>query len=100
MRPIIIMSLVLGLSITSLLGIMYDYGAVTLDNSGRREYGYCPINPETLLSRAQFEISGCPVVRVYISNWNQLTTLEQTTIDSQMRALGFKDISEFDIRVR
>ena len=71
-----------------------------LDNSGRREYGYCPLSPETMLSRAQFEINGCPLVRVYITNWNQLTLLDQQTIDSQLRSSGFKDIGEFDSRVK
>lgn len=76
------------------------YGAITLDDNNRREYGYCPISPETMSSRVQFEINGCPVVRVYIVNWNQLTTLEQTTLDTQMRSAGFRDIGEFDARVR
>ena len=76
------------------------YGAISVDNSGRREYGYCPIQPETMLSRAQFEINGCPIIRVYVTNWDKLTSLEQTTVDSQLRTMGFKDISELDSSVR
>ena len=92
--PVIIIAVVLG----SISGIAY--GAISIDNSGRREYGYCPISPETLLSRAQFEINGCPLIRVYISNWNELTTIDQTTIDTQLKSLGFKDIGDFDSRVK
>lgn len=83
--------------LTVVLSVAY---AQTIDNSGRREYGYCPISPETMLGRAEFEINGCPLVRVYITNYNQLSTIEKTTIDTQMRASGFRDISEFDERVR
>ena len=74
--------------------------AQTIDNSGRREYGYCPITPETISSRVGLEINGCPIIRVYVTNWNELTVLEQTTVDTQLRAMGFKDISELDVRVR
>lgn len=83
---------------------LYVFGASlntsTIDNSGRREYGYCPLNTESLSSRAQIEVNGCPLVRVFITNWNQLSPIDQQTIDSQMRALGFKDIGEFDSRVK
>lgn len=88
------------LTISFTLKYVYGAGTITIDNSGRREYGYCPIAPETMLSRAQFEINGCPLIRTYITNWNQLTITEQTTIDTQLRAIGFKDISEFDSRVK
>lgn len=84
--------------------VIYVFGASlntsTIDNAGRREYGYCPMTPESLSSRAQIEVNGCPLVRVFITNWNQLSSIDQSTIDSQMRALGFKDIGEFDNRVK
>lgn len=72
----------------------------TIDNAGRREYGYCPVDPSTISSRAQLEINGCPLIRAYVTNWNSLTPSDQSTIDSQMRLLGFKDIGEFDNRVK
>lgn len=84
----------------SILGTIVAFGAVTLDNSNRREYGYCPLAPEGISSRVSLQVNGCPLMRVYISNWNQLTTLEQTTVDTQLRSMGFKDIGEFDVRVR
>lgn len=98
--PILI---IIGVVLGSISGIAYGAitaNSITIDNSGRREYGYCPISPETMLSRAQFEINGCPLVRVYISNWNELSPTDQTTIDTQLRSLGFKDIGEFDYRVK
>lgn len=100
-RTWIIFSLIILVVCSTVMVInVYAVNTTTIDNSGRREYGYCPIAPETMLSRAEFEINGCPLVRTYITNWDRLTITEQTTIDSQLRALGFKDISEFDSRVK
>lgn len=99
MRDIIIILIIIGLFFIPLFTVTI-YATITTDNTGRREYGYCPISPETMLSRAQFEVNGCPLVRVYITNWNQLTILDQQTIDSQLRSAGFKDIGEFDSRVK
>jgi len=72
------------------------YGAVTLDNSNRREYTWCPINDQ--LAKTNISVEGCPLARVYINDWNRLTVLQQTTIDSQMRGLGFVDAGEHVIR--
>jgi len=65
----------------------------TLDNSGRREYTYCPIS-DTLAKSINGEINGCPISRVYINHWNQLTPLQQTDIDTKLRAIGFVDSGE------
>lgn len=89
-----------GTSLAFTIDYVYGAGTITVDNSGRREYGYCPINPELLSSRAELEINGCPLIRTYITNWDKLTILEQQTIDTELRGLGFKDISEFDNRVK
>lgn len=97
MKTWIAISLIVSVVLGSLSGIAY--ASITLDNN-RREYGYCPITPESMLNKAQFEINGCPIVRVYIVNWNQLSSLEQTTIDTQMRNAGFKDIGELDARTK
>ena len=101
MNNITLIIIITGILVFSYIGyVAYGASVSTIDNSGRREYGYCPISPETMLSRAQFEINGCPLIRVYITNWNQLTVLDQQTIDSQLRSAGFKDIGEFDSRVK
>lgn len=69
---------------------------ISLDNSNRREYTYCPINDE--LSKTNIEINGCPLTRVYVNDWNRLTVGQQTQIDSQLRALGFVDAGEHILR--
>jgi len=75
----------------------YAYSAsittTTLDNSGRREYTYCPIS-DTLAKAINGEINGCPLSRVYIKDWNKLTPLQQTDIDTKLRAIGFVDSGE------
>jgi hypothetical protein len=71
-----------------------------LDNAGRREYVYCPVNPSLLSSRTTYEINGCPSVRIYVNNWNQLSVLDQTAIDSQLRSAGFKEPSELGNIIR
>lgn len=65
----------------------------TIDNSGRREYTYCPIS-DTLAKSMNAEINGCPLTRVYVNNWNNLTPLQQTDIDTKLRAIGFVDSGE------
>ena len=90
----IIIALIIG--ILSSIPIV-AYGAITLDNSNRREYTYCPIT-DNLAKSLNAEIDGCPLVRVYVNNWNTLTSLQQTTIDSQLRGLGFVDAGEHIIR--
>ena len=95
--------IIIGIIFGSIFGIAYGAiieNSITLDNSDRREYGYCPISPEVMLSKAQFEINGCPIVRVYVSNWNSLSEIEKSTIDTQLRSSGFKDIGELDQRVK
>lgn len=76
---------------------MVAMGAISLDSSNRREYTWCPMtdsNAKTLNA----EINGCPLVRVYINDWNRLTPLQQSDIDSRMRAMGFVDAGEHIIR--
>lgn len=75
---------------------MIAMGAVSVDN-GRREYTWCPLtdsNAKTLNA----EINGCPLVRVYINDWSRLTPLQQSDVDSRMRAMGFVDAGEHIIR--
>lgn len=91
MHSMIIFLLLVGIGLGALSGAVY---AQTIDNSGRREYVYCPIDPALLSSRTTYEINGCPTVRVYVDNWNSLTALDKTSIDSQLRSSGFKDVSE------
>jgi hypothetical protein len=76
------------------------YGAITVDNSSRREYVYCPIDPSTLNSKTTYEINGCPIARVYVDRWNTLTELDKTAIDTQLRNSGFKDVGEVDPRIK
>jgi len=75
----------------------YAYSAsittTTLDNSGRREYTYCPIS-DTLAKSINGEVNGCPLARVYINDWNKLTPLQQTDIDTKLRTIGFVDSGE------
>lgn len=84
-------------SLSIILTIAIAYGASlstsTIDNAGRREYTYCPIS-DTLSKSLNAEINGCPLVRIYVNNWNSLTPLEQSTIDSQLRVIGFVDSGE------
>jgi len=79
----------------------YSYSASittkTIDNSGRREYTYCPIS-DTLVKSLNAEIDGCPLTRVYVNNWNSLTPLQQTDIDTKLRAIGFVDSGEHIIK--
>lgn len=74
--------------------------AITVDNSDRREYVYCPIDTEELKVITTYEINGCPLVRVYIDNWTKLTLEEQTIIGQQMKANGFKDVGAVDRELR
>jgi hypothetical protein len=70
---------------------------ITVDNTNRREYTYCPI-PDSTARSLNAEIDGCPLMRVYINNWSSLTVLQQNTIDTQMRTLGFVDAGEHLIK--
>jgi hypothetical protein len=65
----------------------------TIDNAGRREYTYCPIDDTTVKS-FNGEVDGCPLARVYINDWAKLTTVQQTAIDTKLRSLGFVDTGE------
>lgn len=75
---------------------MIAMGAVSLDGSNRREYTWCPINDQ--LAKTNVSIEGCPIVRIYVNDWSRLTPLQQTTIDTQLRTLGFVDAGEHVIR--
>lgn len=103
-KSILLLISLIVISVSSFSGlIIFAHGLTispSVDQEGRREYGYCPISPENMLSRAQFEINGCPLIRVYVTNWNQLSTPDQQTLDTQLRSAGFKDISELDSRVK
>jgi len=66
---------------------------ITLDNSNRREYTYCPLSDSEIKS-LNAEINGCPLVRIYVNDWNKLTSLEQTAIDTLLRGKGFVDSGE------
>lgn len=94
MDKIYIAFIIFGLSV---LSVGVAYGAITLDNNSRREYTWCPIS-DTNVKAMSAEISGCPVVRVSVNNWNSLSALEQNTIDTRMRAMGFVDAGEHIIR--
>lgn len=86
------------ISIIALSSIpMIVHAAVTVDNLNRREYTYCPISD----ANARFlnaEVNGCPLVRVFIPNWSNLSIAEQTAIDTRMRSMGFVDAGEHIIR--
>lgn len=78
-------------------GITYAIGTPSVDNSDRREYVYCPISPLSLNTATDYNIEGCPTVRIYVYHWNTLTPIQQTSIDSQLRSSGFKDPDELGI---
>jgi hypothetical protein len=87
----------------SISGIAYGAitsSTITLDNSNRREYVYCPIDTTTLSVSTTYEINGCPTVRIYINNWNTITELDKTSIDTKLRSAGFKDVGEVDARIK
>lgn len=65
----------------------------TLDNINRRVYTYCPINA-TQVTSFHGDIEGCPIVRVYVNNWNTLPLANQTAIDTMLRTKGFVDQGE------
>ena len=85
----------LAVGITIIMTAGLASGVITLDNN-RREYTWCPINDQ--LAKTNIEVNGCPIVRVYVNDWNRLTVLQQASIDSQMRGLGFVDAGEHIIR--
>jgi len=87
--------LISALVIVGIISVAYSASitTTTIDNSGRREYTYCPIS-DTLAKSINGEINGCPISRVYINHWNQLTPLQQTDIDTKLRAIGFVDSGE------
>lgn len=81
----------------SSIPIIITYAAVTIDNANRREYTYCPIS-DANAKLLDAEVNGCPVVRVFINNWSNLSIAEQTAIDTRMRSMGFVDAGEHIIR--
>jgi len=87
---------IVGISVTIVMSVGIAFGAITIDSSNRREYTWCPISDTT--AKTNIEVDGCPVVRVYINDWNRLTILQQSSIDTQMRGLGFVDAGEHVIR--
>jgi len=93
-RNIIIILVVTALTTMSTLIYVQALSVPAIDNSGRKEYVYCPINPSLLDTSTTYELNGCPTVRIYVDRWNSLTPLQQTNIDTQLRSSGFKDPSE------
>jgi hypothetical protein len=97
MRKLIPIILILSAMIIPSIVLIATYGAPAtpqIDNTGRREYVYCPANLLTLDSRATYSVEGCPLTRIYVNNWNGLSTVVQTAIDTQLRSLGFRDANE------
>lgn len=96
-------TVVIALSMIVLMAVIYSVNVQaqisreTIDNSGRREYTYCPISDNDAKS-INAEINGCPLMRIYINAWNDLTPLEQSAIDSKLRSLGFVDSGEHIIK--
>lgn len=79
--------------VLSLIGYAYSSSlsaTTTLDTSNRRIYTYCPLSNSDINS-FNGEIDGCPVVRVYISNWTSLSPTQQSTIDTLLTSKGFVD---------
>jgi len=93
-RNIIIVLVITALVTMSSIIYVQALSIPSIDNSGRREYVYCPLNPSLLDTSTTYELNGCPTVRIYVDKWNQLTLLQQTNIDTQLRSSGFKDPSE------
>lgn len=62
-------------------------------NKNSREYTYCPLSSNDLSSFTG-EVDGCPLARVYVNNWNSLSSVQQSTIDTLLRSKGFVDIGE------
>ena len=90
---------IIGIIAGSISGIAYGSltsNTITIDNSDRREYTWCPISDQ--LAKTNIEIEGCPLTRVYVNDWNKLTVLEQTQIDTELRSLGFVDSGEHIIK--
>lgn len=69
----------------------------TIDNLNRREYTYCPLSDSDVKAMSA-EIDGCPLVRVYINDWNKLTLTQQNTIDTLLRNKGLVDTGEHIIK--
>ena len=76
------------------IGLSVIPNSISVDSSNRREYVYCPIDSLLLSSKTTYEINGCPIVRIYVDNWNNLSALDQASIDTQLRNAGFKDVGE------
>ena len=68
-----------------------------LQNETRKEYVYCPIDTELLDKSVTYEINGCPIIRVYVENYDRLDTLKRTQIDNTLRTDGFIPKEEFEI---
>lgn len=66
-----------------------------IDN--RKEYVYCPIDLEALDKSISYEINGCPTIRVYVENYDRLTTLQKADIDTKLKANGFTSKEDFKI---
>lgn len=96
MRKIIPLILIIAVTTVLLVSVISYATALTtsVDSSNRRQYVYCPFDPTLFSSKTTFEISGCPLARIYVDNWNSLSPTDQTTIDTQLRNNGFKDIGE------
>jgi len=93
-RNIIIVLVITALATMSSMLYVQALSNPSVDDSGRREYVYCPINPSLLDTSTTYELNGCPTVRIYVDNWNSLTALKQSSIDTQLRSAGFKDPNE------
>lgn len=74
--------------------------SITIDNSGRREYVYCPVDIDTLGIELTYELNGCPIARIYIDNWLSMTVEEQNAIHEHLINNGFKDVGAVDSKQR
>ena len=79
--------------IPAIFSIVYGASITSIDNSGRREYTYCPLSDSDIKS-FNGEVNGCPLARVYVGNWNSLSSIDQQKIDTLLRSKGFVDSGE------
>lgn len=90
---ILVSILVTAISIPAIFIIVYGASITSIDNSSRREYTYCPLSDSDVKS-FNGEVNGCPLARVYVDNWNSLSSIDQQKIDTLLRSKGFVDSGE------
>lgn len=82
-----------------ILSPIIAFSQINQEVTNRKEFTYCP-NTSILGnlhyingSLAKTSVEGCPLNRIYIEDWNNISVLDQTQIKSQLLSNGWQEVN-------